>query len=79
MSLSHTYRCGGYLPIWFFALFVASLWGCAEEGTTEERIEGRVSAFRLVDQNPTSSRFSQEVSPRDYVGRVSVWYFGHST
>lgn len=38
-----------------------------------------VADFSLVDTNPTSETFGQEVSPRDYEGKVSAWYFGHST
>jgi len=32
--------------------------------------------FRLEDMNATSARFQQTVSPRDYLGKVSGWYFG---
>lgn len=35
--------------------------------------------FSLVDVNSTSATADQPVSPRDYLGRVSAWYFGHST
>ena len=38
-----------------------------------------VADFQLVDVNPTSPTFNQNVSPRDYLGQVSAWYFGHST
>jgi hypothetical protein len=34
--------------------------------------------FHLVDVNPASARSQQSVSPRDYEGQVSAWYFGHS-
>lgn len=37
------------------------------------------SSFALLDVNPASPRYGQRVSPPDYVGRVSAWYFGHST
>ena len=37
------------------------------------------SDFTLVDQNNTSNRHAEPVSPRDYLGKVSGWYFGHST
>jgi hypothetical protein len=33
----------------------------------------------LTDVNADSARFREVVSPRDYLGRVSAWYFGHST
>ena len=35
--------------------------------------------FGLLDVNPTSPRADQIVSPRDYLGSVSAWYFGHAT
>lgn len=35
--------------------------------------------FRLVDVNPFSATAGQPVSPRDYLGVVSAWYFGHAT
>jgi hypothetical protein len=38
-----------------------------------------VSAFAVRDVNPNSSRYEEPVSPRDYLGRVSAWYFGHAT
>lgn len=34
--------------------------------------------FRLVDVNPASARSHESISPRDYEGQVSAWYFGHS-
>jgi hypothetical protein len=39
----------------------------------------RAPAFSLPDVNPTSASFDQEVSPRDYLQKVSAWYFGHAT
>lgn len=38
-----------------------------------------VADFLLLDVNPSSVTFDQPVSPRDYLMRVSAWYFGHST
>jgi hypothetical protein len=35
--------------------------------------------FMLVDVNPASPTANQPVSPRDYLQRVSGWYFGHAT
>lgn len=35
--------------------------------------------FLLTDLNPASLRFDEPVSPRDYLGKVSGWYFGHSS
>ncbi len=38
-----------------------------------------VADFSLEDVNPTSATYEEFVSPRDYLGRISAWYFGHST
>lgn len=46
----------------------------AAEGETEP-----VADFSLVDVNPTSETYDQEVSPRDYLGGVSAYYFGAAT
>lgn len=35
--------------------------------------------FSLVDLNPNSATAGSEVSPRDYLGNVSAWYFGAAT
>ncbi|MCC7291406.1 MAG: hypothetical protein IT449_05005 [Phycisphaerales bacterium] len=35
--------------------------------------------FSLVDLNPESPRRGEAISPRDYLGEVSAWYFGHAT
>jgi thiol-disulfide isomerase/thioredoxin len=41
--------------------------------------DGRVPDFSLIDLNPASPRSGAPVSPRDYEGQVSGWYFGHSS
>ena len=41
--------------------------------------EGVVEDFTLKDVNPNSTRFDQDVSPRDYLEKVSGWYFGAAT
>ena len=35
--------------------------------------------FSLTDVNANSARYQEAVSPRDYLGQTSAWYFGHST
>ena len=35
--------------------------------------------FQLPDVNPTSLSFNTDVSPRDYLGGVSAYYFGSAT
>ncbi len=39
----------------------------------------KVHDFSLPDANPTSATYGQNVSPSDYLGKVSAWYFGHAT
>ena len=34
--------------------------------------------FSLLDVNESSPSFDEHVSPRDAIGRVTVWYFGHA-
>lgn len=38
-----------------------------------------VPDFTLIDSNQNSSQYEKEVSPRDYIGSISGWYFGHGT
>jgi hypothetical protein len=38
-----------------------------------------LSDFALADINPESPRYQQNISPRQYLGKISAWYFGHST
>jgi hypothetical protein len=38
-----------------------------------------VSNFSLTDVNPNSATHGQGVSPRQALGKVSAWYFGHAT
>lgn len=61
-------------------LLLALLTGCtAAKGTDSGFEPGLVANFSLPDQNPTSARSGQAISPRDYLGDVSGWYFIHST
>lgn len=41
--------------------------------------QSQVPNFALIDQNPSSPRAQQVVTPRDYLMRVSGWYFTHAT
>lgn len=45
----------------------------------EPRLLLTVPDFALPDVNSESARFGQNISPRDYQGEVSAWYFSHST
>lgn len=68
------------------ALSVAVLLGCgAPSAPTDAGLldadAGAVAltGFSLVDENPASATSAQHVSPHDFDGRVSAWYFGHSS
>ena len=65
-------------------------WTCmavASDGTADSEVASStlsttydlVANFSLVDVNPTSGTYDQPVSPRDYLLKVSGWYFGHAT
>lgn len=73
-------------------VLAGSMYGCAVaagdgEGVSPEVYaavavgegDARVPDFHLPDVNPTSATYDQAVSPRDYLQKVSGWYFGHST
>lgn len=38
-----------------------------------------VPDFSLADVNPQSASHNDNISPRDFVGDVSGWYFIHTT
>ncbi len=38
-----------------------------------------VADFSLIDTNSTSATYGESVSPGDYSGQISGWYFGHAT
>lgn len=46
-------------------------------GTSGVALE--VASFTLEDVNPASARFGQQVTQADYAGKVTGWYFGHSS
>ena len=41
--------------------------------------DGPAPDFALLDVNTTSATYDTSVSPRDYLDKVSAWYFGHAT
>ena len=41
--------------------------------------EGPMPDFMLKDINPNSVTYDESVSPRDQLGTISAWYFGHGT
>jgi len=53
--------------------------GCCDGPAAAGPVPQQVPAFSLVDVNDTSRTHQESLSPRDYAGWISVWYFGHST
>lgn len=54
----------------------------AEPPAWVELAEGEdapMADFSLVDVNPNSPSYNQSISPRQYIGKMSAWYFGHAT
>jgi hypothetical protein len=51
------------------------------DGPLDPLWDGKAIApdFHLLDVNTASKSYGQSVSPRDYLGQVSAWYFGHAT
>lgn len=65
-------------------LLSAVLAGCGgpdegETATAAATSDGEAPDFSLLDVNPNSESHGQPVSPRDYLERVSGWYFAHAT
>lgn len=61
---------------------VIAVGACSDEDdkmTEPDLPTGQVPDFAAQDVNPTSARFEETVSPRDYEKSVSAWYFGHAT
>ena len=53
--------------------------GCPSTDIPIEPSGDALPDFSLPDVNSNSTRFNQPISPRDYLGEVSAWYFGHAT
>ncbi len=70
---------------WILGLVIALFSGgfvvaCKDDSPTANH-NGPVMAanFSLEDVNDSSETFGAVISPRDYLGSISAWYFGHST
>ena len=63
------------------AALVLLLGGCNDDKPTKplENTGGVVPDFKILDVNPNSSAYGDSVSPREYLGQISCWYFGHAT
>jgi hypothetical protein len=63
----------------FAALLLAVLAGCKDSPTRPSPVAGVVPDFSLTDVNSNSPTATQAVSPRQQLGNISAWYFGHAT
>lgn len=50
-----------------------------QRAVTLSEVDETASDFSLIDVNTLSATSGEPVSPRDYLCKVSGWYFGHST
>lgn len=77
MRISCDTRLLAFVSAVFFAV------GCSEDSTNlpgyKDLNGDPVPAFSLIDVNPNSATHDQAVSPRDFSGKVSAWYFGSAT
>lgn len=72
-------KLSSFKTLIFLAVVVLAV-GCSDDDPVNPGPgAGQVPDFSLVDVNPTSATADQAVSPRDYLTKVSAWYFGHST
>ncbi|MFC1669926.1 hypothetical protein ACFL20_05985 [Spirochaetota bacterium] len=56
-------------------IFAAILTGCNIDNNSNHEF----SSVSILDANPTSITYGNYILPVDYKGKVSAWYFGHST
>jgi hypothetical protein len=63
------------------SLLLLAAVGCGSSGSTPPVTSDPQMAadFALEDVNDTSPTLGQDVSPRDFLGSVSGWYFGDAT
>lgn len=50
-----------------------------EPGKPPKPGDNALPDFSVVDVNADSARYQETVSPRDYLGQISAWYFGSAT
>jgi len=59
--------------------FVAAMWMVLSSLILPAWAQEAAPDFSLPDVNSTSATYGTDVSPRDHLGEVSGWYFGHGT
>ena len=66
------------LPL-VMSLALVLLAACEDESGPAGPLVGLVPDFSLTDVNPNSPSTGLAVSPRQHLGQISAWYFGHAT
>ncbi len=69
-------------PFCLIATSICSLWsmgGCGPRDSVVDPSDQAMAEFAIPDVNAASARYNSDVSPRDYLGKISAWYFGHAT
>jgi len=61
------------------AFCAAALLPACGSGGSDASIPAPQPDFLLENHNPTPAPTGPFVSPRDYLGNVSAYYFGHAT
>lgn len=64
------------LPLFALAVLAAA---CGDDDPASPGNTSAMPDFAVLDVNPASATGAQIVSPRDYLQKVSAWYFGHAT
>jgi hypothetical protein len=64
----------------FLALLLV-VGGCRNDEPTKPVVPPAsvVPDFKIEDVNPNSVTHGDSISPREYLGQISCWYFGHAT
>ena len=73
MELGHPARAIVVLAL------ASALVSCSHKDPVRPAAGQPMPDFSLVDQNPASATAGKAVSPRQFLGKVSAWYFGHAT
>ena len=63
----------------FTWLAVLTLVACSAPMPTPITPGETVPEFTLRDENPNSATSGQQVGPKTFEGKVTGWYFGHSS
>ncbi|MCC6337060.1 MAG: hypothetical protein IT380_24090 [Myxococcales bacterium] len=61
------------------SLLLLTFLACGAPSAAADAGAGAKPDFALLDVNAASPSAGKSVSPRDLRGKVSAWYFGHSS